>query len=65
MRLDSWLAVWANVPSGENATQCGFGATGSVVVTVFVAVSMIDMEAASWLGTHTSDPAASGVTARA
>ena len=53
------------MPSGENATQCGFGATGSVLVTVFVAVSMIDTDAASWLGTHTSDPVASGVTARA
>ena len=53
------------MPSVENATQCGFGATGSVLVTVFVAVSMIDTDAASWLGTHTSDPVASGVTARA
>ena len=50
-RFDSWSAVYACRPSGENSTQWGSGATLISAVTAFVAVSTTEMVPESWLGT--------------
>ena len=49
--LDSWFAAYSVLPSAETSTQCGFGATLIVLITLFVAVSITVIDPESWLGT--------------
>ena len=49
--FDSWFAAYSVLPSAEMSTQCGFGATLIVSITVFVAVSITVIDPESWLGT--------------
>src|SRR5437667_225075 len=56
-----WLATYARVPSGLTATPNGFTPTGTVALTVLVAVLMTDTVLLPRLATYARVP--SGLTA--